>query len=343
MVNEEGGTLPRLAQRRVLNTPHSVTEYNHSAPNTYSSEAFLLLAAYAALQDWDAIYAFAYSHRRDQWDMRRIPGFFDIDQHPTKMVTLIPAVAMFVRGDVKPAQRQIVVALNEDREVEVLRHTWELVHAGHLGVPPEAALIHRVAIAVAGQRIPATAWRPEQVQWEGRRFVSDTGELVWDLSESGRGVMIINAPRSKAIIGFGGGKCFNLDGIRIEPGDTLQEGWCAITVTLMDGEGPFPPSSRIPRPVHLLLTATGYAENTDMGWKTPEKSSVGSDWGTPPSLAEGIRARITLPLPANRVEAWALDERGQRKSNVAVQEVAGQAAIDLGELYQTLWYEVEIK
>jgi len=42
----------------------------------------VLLAAYGALQDWDAIYAFAYSHRKD-WDARRIPGFFDIDQHPT--------------------------------------------------------------------------------------------------------------------------------------------------------------------------------------------------------------------------------------------------------------------
>lgn len=342
MVDEQGGTLPRLAQRRVLNTPHSVTEYNHSAPNTYSSEAFLLLAAYAALQDWDAIYAFAYAHRRDQWDTQRIPSFFDIDQHPTKMVTLIPAVAMFVRGDVTPAQRQIVVALDKEREVEVLRHgrAWELVHAGHLGVPPQVALVHRVAIAIAGQHIPAMALRPDQVQWEDSRFVSDTGELVWDVTESGRGVVRLNASKSKAIIGFGGGKRFDLDGIRIEPGKTLQNGWCAITLTVMKGEAP---SSGVPQPAHLLLTATGYAENTAMGWKTPEKSSVGSDWGQSPSLVEGIPVRITLPFSPNRVQAWALDERGGRKRTVAIQDEADKTVLALGEPYQTLWYEIEIQ
>ena len=345
MVNEKGGILPGLALRRVLGKPHSVTEYNHSAPNTYSSEAFLLLAAYAAFQDWDAIYAFAYSHRRDGWDVRRIPSFFDMDQHPTKMAALIPAIAMFVRGDVRPAEKQVVVALDEEQEVDTLRRSraWQLVHAGHLGVPSEAALIHRIAMAVTGQDIPTTALRPEQVQLEGGRFVSDTGELVWDLSEPGHGVVTLNAPRSKAIIGFGGGKRFDLGGIVIEPGETLQNGWCAITVTVVNGEWPSDASDRVPRPVRLLVTATGYAENTDMGWKTPEKSSVGSDWGEPPSLVEGIPARFTLPLSADRVEAWALDERGQRKGEVAVQNVAGKATIDIGGPHQTLWYEVEIK
>ena len=104
MVNERGGVLPNLALHRVLGKPHSVTEYNHPAPNTYSSEAFLLLSAYAGLQDWDAIYAFAWSHRRDDWDTQHITSFFDIDQHPTKLVTLPAAVAMFRRGDVAAAR-----------------------------------------------------------------------------------------------------------------------------------------------------------------------------------------------------------------------------------------------
>src|SRR5262249_5209913 len=80
MVNEAGGTLPGLALRRVLGKPHCVSEYNHAAPNTFGSEGFLLLAAYAALQDWDAVYAFAYSHSND-WDARRITRFFDVNPH----------------------------------------------------------------------------------------------------------------------------------------------------------------------------------------------------------------------------------------------------------------------
>ncbi len=347
MVNERGGTLPGLALRRVLGKPHSCTEYNHPAPNTYSSEGFLLLAAYAALQDWDAIYAFSYSHRRDAWDLRRIPNFFDIDQHPTKMVTLIPAVAMFLRGDVRPAKQQVVVRLTKEQEADLLRRSWAwlLVHAGHGGVPNEASLVHRVAIAVEGQRVPPTALKPEQVKLSGDRFVSDTGELVWDLTEKGRGVVTVNAPNSKAVIGFGGGKRFTLGSVVIEPGQTMQDGWCAITVTAMQGNLPPRPLSRLPRPVRLLITATGYAENTNIRWKEvpgyPPKSSCGRNWGEPPSLVEGIPATITLPLPAERVRAWALDERGQRKIAIPIKaDPNGNAVLSLGPQWQTLWYEV---
>jgi len=98
----DGGTLPRLALTRVAGKPFLCTEYNHPAPNTYASETLPILAAFAALQDWDGIFAFAYSHRRDDWDARKITSFFDIDQHPTKMATLPAAAALFLRGDVRP-------------------------------------------------------------------------------------------------------------------------------------------------------------------------------------------------------------------------------------------------
>ena len=43
--------------------PYICTEYNHAAPNTFAAETFPLICAYAALQDWDGVFAFAYSHR----------------------------------------------------------------------------------------------------------------------------------------------------------------------------------------------------------------------------------------------------------------------------------------
>lgn len=340
MVNEKGGTLPGLALKRVLGRPHSVSEYNHPAPNTYSSEAFLLLSAYAGLQDWDAIYAFSYCHRRDDWDEEKIPNFFDIDQHPTKMVTLIPSVAMFVRGDVKPAKEEVVVSIDKKKEIEVLKRSWAwaLVDAGFVGVPPEASLIHRVAIATEGKRVPARALTPDKLKIEGNRFVSDTNELVWDLSEEGRGLVTVNTPRSKAVIGFSAGKSIKLGNVIIESQETLQKGWSAITLTAMKGDMEGKGSAEI------LITATGYAENTDMGWKNPEKSSVGRDWGKAPSLVEGIPARITLPYPADKVEAWALDEKGMRKQRIEVgRDERGMAVISIGPQWRTLWYEVSYK
>jgi hypothetical protein len=336
MVNETGGTLPGLALRRVLGKPHSVTEYNHSAPNSFGSERFLLLAAYGALQDWDAVYAFAYSHRRDGWDAGKISGFFDIDQHPTKMVTLLPAVAMFVRGDVKAAQEQVVALLDREGEVDGLRRSraWNLVHAEHAGVPRETALLHRIAIATEGSRRP-DASSPKAKPANRSRYEADTGELTWDLQTQGRGVVTINSPRSKAVIGYGSGRRFDLGGVVIEPGATMQDGWSAVTLTALEGD-------LSTKACRLVITATGYAQNTDTVWKNAEKTSVGRDWGKAPSLVEGISARITLSRPAAQVKAWALDERGHRRGPLTVQSSTdGKAVLTLGASEQTLWYEVE--
>ena len=265
MVNDRGGTLPELALRRVLGKPFCVTEYGHSAPNTYVSEGYLLRAAYASLQDWDYISASRYAHS-DQWDLRSIRNYFDINQHPTKMATLIPAAAMFLRGDVQPARQLVCASLDKEQEIDRLRHgyPWELIHARHMGVAPEAALIHRVAIATEGhtpalaesRSKPSSAGRPApgaatgvagaasgraQVPLPRDRFVSDTHELDWDLRWKDRGVVTVNAAMSKAVIGFGGGKRFDLGGIIIEPGPTMQDGWSAITVTAMEGSFAAPP------------------------------------------------------------------------------------------------------
>ena len=163
------------------------------------------------------------------------------------------------------------------------------------------------------------------------RLVSDTGELAWDVSEKGCGVVTVNTAKSKAVIGFGGSKRFELGGFVIEPGATRQDGWSAITATEL-------------QPRRWLITATGYVENIDMQWKNPAHSSVGRNWGKAPSLVEGIQARITLPMPAQQVEAWTLDERGQRKARLAVDPDAdGRAILVIGPQYETLWYEVAAK
>lgn len=334
MVNERGGTLPELALKRAVGKPHACTEYNHPAPNTYNSEGFLLLAAYAALQDWDAIYPFAWSHSNSEsWNSQRIGSFFDIDQHPTKLVTLVAAHAFFARGDVAPAKSLVVADLPPARDVEWLLNarSWSLVDAGNAGIPREASLMHRVAFNPGGTRVTG-ALAPGQVKVPENRFPSDTGELVWDLSQKQRGVVTLSSPRSKAVIGYGGGKSYALRGVTIAPGETLQNGWAAITVTAAD-------TAATPR--RWLVTATGLAQNTGMVWKNAEKSSVGRQWGRAPSLVEGIPARLIFAQPAAQTAAWALDGRGQRTKELPVRaDAQGQAVVEIGPQWQTLWYEV---
>lgn len=333
MVNERGGTLPGLALKRVAGKPHACTEYNHPAPNTYSSEGMLLLAAYAAFQDWDAIYAYTYAHsRNDGWDTRKITSFFDIDQHPTKMTTLPAAAALFLRGDVQPAKQCITVPLSTEQEVDLLRtaQAWSLVDGSNAGIPREAALIHRVAITPDGTKPPRNAVPPDRLAAAADRLASDTGELVWDVREKNRGVVTINSARSKAVIGFGGGKRFELGEFIIEPAEGMQNGWSAITLTALDGDAK--------SPKRWLLTATGYAENTGMGWKNAEKSSVGRAWGQAPSRVEGVEAKLSVPS-GKRVDCWVLDERGQRREKLTSES----GGVSIGPRWRTLWYEIEMR
>ncbi len=125
-----------------------------------------------------------------------------------------------------------------------------------------------------------------------------------------------------------------LGDVTITPGKTRQD-WAAITISAKD-------AADFHSPGHFLITATGYVENTAMGWKDAAKTTVSSDWGRGPTLVEGVAATLTLPVPAHRVRAWPLDERGQRRSPMQLADSGGKATIAIGPEFKTLWYEVEI-
>ena len=343
MVNDTGGILRKLASYRILNKPFSVTEYGGASPNTHSGENLVLAGAYAALQDWDYIAVSRYTlQTRGEytWGSGKFRKYFDVDQHPTRMLGFIPAAAMFRRANVKPAEERIVIPFDRDREIEALRDRrtgHQVITPGASGEPSGAALVHRLAMATEGTPTPADALDPKQVSIPGPRFVSDTGELVWDRTDEERGVVTVNTARSKAVIGHGGGKRFDLGGVVIEPGPTRQDGWGVVSLTAIEGD-------LTSAPARILVIATGDIENTNMDWKNPEKSTVGRDWGEAPTLVEVIPARLTLPMPATKVRAWALDERGQRTNVLSVSaDTNGNAMIDIGPPQTTLWYEIEVR
>jgi hypothetical protein len=328
----DGGTMPGLMERRVAGKPYICTEYNEAAPNTHASEAFLLANAYAALQDWDGIFVFAYSHRLDDWNSQRICSFFDLDQHPTKLATLPAAVSLFLRGDVSKAKETITCPVSWNAAIEKSISTGPWWDMSSFGVAKEVALVSRVQIDTAAQGAAAPNKPSPVYAGFGKPIISDTGELTWGSSE---GVMTIDTPRSKAFIGKIKGDAIKLTNVTFEPGRNRQD-WAAITVTAMDGRD-------IGSSGRILITATGDAENTGMRWGDPQKYTLaGGDWGTAPSLVEVIPAKITLPVPAGKTKVWSLDGRGLRAAEVAVSEAGRSAVIDIGPPAQTLWYEVDV-
>jgi hypothetical protein len=94
-------TLWRLAATRVAGKPFTVTEYNHAAPNEWQSECVPMIAAFAAAQDWDAVFLFAYSHNAE-WRKGRISSFFDIEGNPAHMALAPLGARIFLGGLLPP-------------------------------------------------------------------------------------------------------------------------------------------------------------------------------------------------------------------------------------------------
>jgi hypothetical protein len=92
----------------------------------------------------------------------------------------------------------------------------------------------------------------------------------------------------------------------------------------------------------MLVVATGWWENTGQVWTDGSRQSVGNQWGTSPVKTEVVPFTLTLPVGAQNVQAWALDERGQRKSSLPVTGDASSATVTVSTNSASIWYEVQV-
>jgi hypothetical protein len=318
---EGGGTIGELALRRVPGKPYIVTEYNAPAPNDYQAETMPLIGAYGALQDWDGIFLFAYGGWDSNWHTDFIDGFFDSRANPLKMASMIATAAMLRRGDVAPASPTTAALPSRDAWIETMRQISHIPGGDDFGVSKNAALAGSVAATAAGGSAPALPVK------------SATGELTWGLDGTGGKTVVVDTRRSKALIGARLGRSYDAHGVGLELTEARHD-WGVITATVVQG-------TDFSSPGRILVMTLGQTENTDQQWNA-QKTSVGKAWGHAPVLVEGLGARITLSVPAARVTAWALDERGNRKAPMVVSGTT-RAVIEFSEGYRTPWYEIEIK
>ena len=103
-----------MAPTRVFGRPFTVTEWNFCNPNQWRAEAGLAMGAYASLQDWDAIYRFAWSHDRGNMFGPSPSKGFDIVTDPLSQLAERQAVLLFGRRDASPAKGSAAYGVTAD-------------------------------------------------------------------------------------------------------------------------------------------------------------------------------------------------------------------------------------
>jgi hypothetical protein len=307
MIQNPLTSLVQLARQRVSGKPIIITEWNNCWINEYIAEAPVLVAAYACLQDWDGVLQFDFYGA--DWPLE-MSSPFDIGNKPHVFGQWAAAALLFRRGDVATARQVIRGVLNEEKALTG-------VSAG-ADVPPWVPLVHRVELGEQATLPPPrsdTSWR------------SDTEELWWNPEP---GVVTIDTSRTKALIGFTGGKEWKLGGVTIKPTTAFS----AITVSSLDG-------SPIGQAKRLAVWAVARAENTGMVYNRARTSAVNP--GHAPILVEPVSAVITLDgVPASSIEVKGVNPWGIPVGSVSVSGSGASATFKIGEL-PTIAYLIEIR
>jgi hypothetical protein len=334
MVDDPDHSAPaQLSRSKVDGLPYIVSELNEPFPNDHASEFIPIMAAYAALQDWDGLFWFDYGggSTAESWQDDGIYSFFSMANDPVKMSQTAIGALCFLRGDIQSAKQMVGQWLTRERIYESYRY--------HLPddsfpytipyLPGRLALIHRTAI----QDFDAPYLAPEtrDLDFPLDSIKSDTGELTWELGSKG-GRFLVDSDRIQTIVGRSGK--YETSHMVID----LETDFAAIQLISLDWDF-------ISQTTNLLLVATARVANTGMTWVNNERHSLADNWGGGPTHIEIVKASIELHSfdSARSLQLQALDGRGQPLGDPQFYEPINDIfSIRLDGTPPTLWYHLHI-
>jgi hypothetical protein len=316
MVDEPANaTFWKLAATRVVGKPFTVTEYNHAAPNEWQAECIPMIATYAALQDWDGVFLFAYSHS-DQYEKDHISSFFDIEGNPVKMMPMPLGARIFLGGAVEPlspvflhAPREALLPDASTSYYDTWRFAtragtkWPVPLISGFGLAFKKGYARNDAVLVPGP-------------WQIGRI---DNHIAWGAKpDGGRGRFIIGNPTFAMFTGFAMGNeqlplCrqtdarfpIELSGALLEASQRtltkLDTPFCAMLILSADAK------SSVAKADRLLIFAAGRAFNQDTKWNDA-RTTISDNWGQSPPRVEVVKATLTLP---HDYTAKALDSAGR--------------------------------
>ena len=320
-------TVVELSRSAMAGKPYTVSEVNEPFPNDYAGEGIPILAAYGAMQDWDAIMWYTFEPKVDPAWKPYVGDPFDISLDPVKMPELAAGALLFLRADVAQA-KQIVDRTYTAQQVydSILLPSAERPYFTP-GFPLQLVLEHEM-------RISSFSGPPTQTFAAGAApdpMRADTGQLTWRHSAPETGLVTVDSPRTQALIGFMGGGAAEDSSLAAE----VENRFCVLQLSSLDGQ-PISHSSK------MLLVAGGRVENTGQRWNAV--GTAVTNWGESPTLIEPVKGTLVLKhLEAARaVELQAIDGAGQPiGAPVAAVKSGSSWRIPLGKTVTT-WYELTV-
>ena len=301
-----------LAASRLAGKPFTVSEYNHPAPNDYQAECVPMLTAFAAAQDWDGLWLFAYSHKADSWDKQYFSSFFDIHANPAKWGFVPAGTAIFREAGITPAAGQIIAGLGNLAKLTDHHLTHDRNMFGVSKLTRKDILGKQVAISFSDKTVAdgptGDKKDPANLKW-----------FIWDTNNDPDkiGFFGTKAPGAKLTVGS----------IPVPDGCTHPH---AETMTALD-------SLPLARSNRILITLCGRCENTDMQF-SKDRRTVGRNWGKAPVRIEAKMLTVSLPGEwPRRFKCYALRPDGKRGAEVSV-EGKGDQWVDLAPKFKTMWY-----
>ncbi|HZL45513.1 MAG TPA: hypothetical protein VFC28_04740 [Opitutaceae bacterium] len=315
------GEIGGIALLRVSGKPFSVTEVDHPAPSDYAAEMYPVLATFAGLQDWDALYPFDFRALGAAQDDGAIRSFFDQNHHPAKWGFGPFATRVFRHGLVPPpaSRRELFVSAPFWREANHVDVLWlKLQGAQDLGFLTDRLSVNENLLG---------ADQPSHVEHHGESRVTAVRMVQ---TKRGPAYLAAVAPAA-AIVGYIGGSSLTAGDLAVVCGD-FGLNFAAIGAVALD-ERPLSVSTRV------LVTLAARAENQGTKWNAA-RTSVGDAWGKGgPPIAERVPAIVRLKTSGpRRVTALAPD--GSAAGEIAATWTDGWLSFSTREGPATLHYEI---
>jgi len=323
-----------VAKHRLLDRPFTLTEFNYSGPGQFRGVGGMMLGAQAALQEYDGIWRFGWSHNAQGLLKPQPIHYFDVSKDPLQRATERAVTMLYLRGDMKPLSRRHAVVLPE----KALRHDfgcgpqvdiadmWFGWHArfGTLvadALPPGAT---------SGGLFPEIYSRTsdDYRRWaEGSR--PGDGQVVIDRE---KGLFGVDTPRTAGFFAEVGERT-------VGPLTAKLDGKvsAAVWVSALD-DAPIASSKR------LLLTHVADVQDEGTVYADGTKKVL-LKWGHLPHLMRRSAAEVTLKFAdAKPCTVYALSSDGSRRGEVPVIQKGGKVSFvantarDLAEA--TCYYEI---